>query len=98
MGTDDLLRQYLPPEFAARLRPVDGGWRGRTALLLWALGYPLEMAWWLAMTDDPIQSRRYRTAIDRLDDGRLRSLLRATTKARGDGLHLGFVSLGIGGN
>jgi hypothetical protein len=35
---------YLPAAFAARLPSAERGWRRRTVLLLWALGYPLDMA------------------------------------------------------
>lgn len=94
MGSDGRLLRYLPPEFATRLPLVGGHWRGRMALLLWALGYPLEMAWSLAMTDDPLAEQRFEQSIARLDDARLLSLLEATRVSRGDGSHLAFVTIG----
>lgn len=41
----DLVRWYLPRPFVDRIPPQDRSWRGRIILMLWGLGYPLEMAW-----------------------------------------------------
>lgn len=100
MGSDTgadgvLVGRYLPAHFVARL-PTDGrAWRGRTVLLLWALGYPLEMAWSLGMTADPDQSREFEQLMAQLDDQRLVAQLDASAEARGDGSHLEFVSFGM---
>jgi hypothetical protein len=87
-----LARRYLPPAFATRAPVGPNGWRTRTALVLWALGYPLEMAWAIAMDRHPASSRRFRSSVSRLDDARLVDLLDATTEARGDGRELSFVA------
>ena len=86
-GIDPLWR-YLPAEFAARLPRKDGFWRGRVALLLWALGYPFEMAWSVAMDRDRATSRRFKASIGRLDDRRLVALLDATEQTRSDAARL----------
>jgi len=80
--SDVLLERYLPEPFYRRL-PEDGrAWRGRTVLLLWGLGYPLEMAWSLGLAEDPEQASVYESAMADLDDARLIGLLAATTEAR----------------
>ncbi len=73
---NDVVQRFLPAEFVARIPRADRAWRGRTILLLWALGYPLEMAWWLGMSDDLEQCRFYRAAIAKVDDPRLVATLR----------------------
>ena len=92
---NDLFERYLPAHFLARL-PMDGrAWRGRTVLLLWALGYPLEMAWSLGMGADRDQAREFEQLMARLDDQRLIVQLDASAEARGDGSHLEFVPFGL---
>jgi len=68
---DDLLKRYLPDQFLQRLPADKAHWRGRTVLLLWALGYPLEMAWSLGTTADAEQAQMFRELMSRLDDDRL---------------------------
>ena len=63
--------------------------------MLWALGYPLEMAWSFGMTADPAQSRRFKAVVAPLTDERLVAQLDATAARRGDGRHLEFVSFGL---
>lgn len=92
---DDVLKRYLPPAFYERLPPSQMSWRGRTALLLWALGYPLEMAWSAAMTADARHASDFERMMARLDDDRLIAQLDATADVRGDGSHLEFVSFGL---
>jgi hypothetical protein len=90
---DELLQRYLPPEFLTRLPPGhEASWRSRVILALWAIGYPLEIAWVLGMDDDPAQARHLEETISRLDDQRLAEQLEATRDRRGDGSHLAFVS------
>ena len=68
----------MPQAFYERL-PHDGAsWRGRTALLLWALGYPLEMAWSMAMTADAQHASDFKLMMARLEDDRLIAQLDAT--------------------
>ena len=92
---DGVLKRYLPPAFYARLPHRQASWRGRTALLLWALGYPLEMAWSTAMTGDARHARDFERLMARLDDDRLTAQLDATADVRGDGNLLEFVSFGL---
>lgn len=92
---DHLLERYLPTPFRVRLPESQASWRGRTVLLLWALGYPLEMAWSFGMTADAEQARTFEESISRLDDDRLVAQLDATAAIRGDGSHLEFVSFGM---
>jgi hypothetical protein len=92
---DELLERYLPAPFRLRLPEGDASWRGRTVLLLWALGYPLEMAWSLGMTADVEQASTFEELISRLDDQRLVAQLDASADIRGDGSHLEFVSIGL---
>lgn len=92
---DSLLRRYLPRTFYERLPVQQRWWRGRAALLLWALGYPLEMAWSLAMTPDDQQGREFERLMARLDDDRLIAQLDSSAATRGDGSHLEFVSFGV---
>lgn len=94
-GPDGLLRRYLPAPFLARLPEDQATWRGRLVLLLWALGYPLEMAWSLSMTADDEQARSLKDLIAPLTDERLIAQLEATAETRGDGSHLEFVSFGL---
>jgi hypothetical protein len=90
---DELLQRYLPPEFLTRLPPgAEASRRGRVVLALWAIGYPLEMAWVLGMDPDPAGARHLDETISRLDDQRLVDQLEATRDRRGDGSHLAFVS------
>lgn len=91
----DVLKRYLPPAFYERLPHGQAAWRGRTALLLWALGYPLEMAWSTAMTADALHASDFERLMARLDDDRLIAQLDATADVRGDGSHLEFVSFGL---
>ena len=91
----DLVRTYLPRPFYERIPRQDRAWRGRTILMLWGLGYALEHAWALGMTDDDDQVGFYRDAVAQLDDRRLIDLLVATEATRGDGQHLAFVSFGL---
>lgn len=90
----DVIAAYLPADFAARLPAADWDWRGRTVLFLWALGYPLEMAWAVGLADDPEQVSFYRESLDRLPDNELAGLLDASADRRGDGSHLTFASFG----
>lgn len=94
-ATEPLLRRYLPPDFYARLPRHGQSWRGRTVLLLWGLGYPLEMAWSLGLTGDPEQAASYREVIVDLTDEHLIDLLDATAARRGDGSHLTWASFGL---
>jgi len=89
------LKRYLPAAFYERLPRAQRAWRGRTALLLWALGYPLEMAWATAMTGDHKHASDFEELMSRLNDERLVAQLDATAKLRGDGSHLEFVSFGL---
>jgi hypothetical protein len=91
---DELLERYLPAPFRLRLPQGEASWRGRTVLLLWALGYPLEMAWSLGMTADAEQASTFEELMSRLDDRRLVAQLDTTADIRGDGGHLAFVSFG----
>lgn len=88
---DDLLGRYLPAAFLRRLPPGEEHWRGRTVLLLWALGYPFELAWVLGMAHDARQAAHYEHAIARLDDQQLIDQLEATWSTRGDASGLSFV-------
>lgn len=88
---DDLLRRYLPATFLRRLPLGEEHWRGRTVLLLWALGYRFELAWVLAMVDDASQAAHYEHAIARLDDQQLIDQLEASSSTRGDASRLSFV-------
>lgn len=90
----DVVRRYLPAEFVARIPPADLAWRGRTILLLWVLGYSLQMAWCLGMVDEPEQVRFYRDAMADCDNARLAADLDATAASRGDARHLTFAWLG----
>lgn len=90
-----LLKKYLPPAFYGRLPHSGASWRGRTALFLWALGYPLEMAWSTAMTRDAQHASDFKRMMARLEDDRLIAQLDATADVRGDGRHLEFVSFGL---
>jgi hypothetical protein len=94
MRSPDLVDRYLPAEFAARLPPADRKWRGRTVLLLWALGYPLDMAWCLGMAEEPEQCAYYQLAMAELDDQRLVAQLEATVTSRADGHALAFGRIG----
>ncbi len=90
----DLIERYMPPDFLIRIPPADRAWRGRIILLLWALGYPLAMAWSFGLTDDEGMVAFYRHAIAGLDDDRLVAELEATADVRGDGSEFSFWSLG----
>lgn len=90
----DLVRRYLPAQFLARIPLPDRSFRGRIVLLLWALGYPIEMAWSFGMTGEAEQVRFYKEALSQLDDERLIGQLDATVAIRGDGSHLEFLSFG----
>ena len=92
-AADDLIGRYLPEPYASRLPRRERAWRGRTVLLLWGHGYPLVMAWCLAMTDDPDQSAFYRDAIAALDDARLVQLLEATGEHRRDADDAAFAAI-----
>jgi hypothetical protein len=92
---DELLEHYLPAPFRLRLPEGEASWRGRTVLLLWALGYPLEMAWSLGMTADAEQASTFEELISRLDDQRLVAQLDASADIRGDGSHIEFLSFGM---
>lgn len=92
--SDDLVRRYLPAQFHERIPVQDRSWRGRIVLLLWASGYPLEMAWSIGMTNDPDQVPFYKEAVPQVDDERLVQQLDATAATRGDDGHLEFLWLG----
>lgn len=89
-----VLERYLPPLFYERL-PVGEDWRGRLVLCLWALGYPLEMAWSLSMTAEGAHARDLEALISRLEDARLIAQLDATMRIRGDGSNFEFMSVGL---
>lgn len=95
LEVDDVLEHYLPSHFLSRLPTHGRAWRGRTVLLLWRLGYPLEMAWSLGLADDPEQAAFYEATIADLDDARLIGLLNATAEARGDGSDLEWIEFGL---
>lgn len=90
----DLVERYLPKHFYVRLPGHERAWRGRIVLLLWALGYPLAMAWSLGLTTDQEMVDVYRDAVARLDDERLVAQLDATKAARGDGSEFSFWTIG----
>lgn len=91
---DDLVERYLPEPFWRRLPPLDRWWRGRTILLLWALGYPLEMAWSYGISVEGERAAELQGWMAQLEDARLIGDLEATAEIRGDGSHLEFASLG----
>jgi hypothetical protein len=93
-GSADVIDSFLPAEFSVRLPTADRAWRGRIVLFLWALGYPLEMAWSLALTDEPEQVAFYHESLGKLPDEELTALLDATASQRGDGGNLMFATLG----
>ena len=88
----DLLERYLPEPFRRRIPPADRWWRGRAVLLLWALGYPLELAWSFGMTADAELADELRRWMAQLDDARLIADLEASADVRGDGSHIEFAS------
>ena len=92
----DPLARFLPPEFAARLPSGAEAWRARVALLLWCLGYPLDMAWSVAMDQSDGTSTMFRTSIARVADDELEELLDATRTSRIDTRHLSFWSVRLG--
>ena len=91
---DEWIARYLPAPFYARLPPAERSWRARGVLMLWGLGYPLEMAWSLSMGDDDELNATVRAHASEDDDQRLIALLDATADVRGDDHHLEFASFG----
>ena len=89
----DLVERYLPEPLWRRLPVIDRWWRGRMILVLWALGYPLEMAWSYAIHVEGEQATELQAQMAQLPDVRLIADLEATAGARGDGSHLEFVTL-----
>lgn len=80
--TDDLIERNLPRELVAHIPPQDRWWRGRTILVLWAIGHPLREAWAFGMDDTPDQAAFYRDMMGRLDDARLSADLEASAAGR----------------
>jgi hypothetical protein len=90
---DDLVERYLPEPLWRRLPPTDRWWRGRTILLTWALGYPLEMAWSYGISVEGERAAELQGWMAELEDARLIADLEASAEIRGDGGHLEFASL-----
>ncbi len=82
IGTTDLVERYLPAELMARIPLDDRWWRGRTILVLWAIGHSLREAWTFGMDDTPDQAAFYRDMMSQLDDGRLIGDLEASAADR----------------
>ncbi len=95
---DDLVERYLPEQLWRRLPSTDRWWRGRTILLLWALGYPLEIAWSYAISAEGEQAAELQSWMPELEDARLIADLEASVAVRGDGGGIEFFVLGpLGG-
>jgi hypothetical protein len=90
----DVVLEWLPAEFAARLEPEDLSWRGRIVLWLWVTGYPLAMAWHLAINDDAETVTGYRALLTDLDDAALEDLLAQTVAERAKETSLTFLTIG----
>ncbi len=91
---DDVVDRYLPEPLWRRLPPTVRWWRGRTILLLWALGYPLEMAWSYGISAEGELAIELQGWMAQLEDARLIADLEASADARGDGGHSEFATLG----
>jgi hypothetical protein len=91
---DDLVERYLPEPLWRRLSPMDRWWQGRTILVLWALGYPLELAWSYAISAAGEHATELQAWMADLEDARLIADLESSAEVRGDGSHLTFVTMG----